>query len=116
MAVFIATNVTILSSVPPEASGVAGAVFAVCLQLGGVIGLSIQAGLFTIRPGTFFNEYNVQASFWFAFGWAILSTILVLVFYRHVAAPNSEMAKQMAQKEAEAGSEELSPRGETTIV
>ena len=84
-----------MTSVPPETSGVAGAMLQVCLQVGAVLGLSIQAGLLTIKPGNIENEYNVQASFWFEFGWCILNAILVLVLYRNKAAPGSEAAQQI---------------------
>lgn len=75
----------------------------VCLQLGAVLGLSIQAGLLTLQPGNVTNEYNVQASYWFIFGWALLIAILVLVFFRsNKAAPGSEMAKELKEKEENA--------------
>lgn len=98
MVLFLATNATILTSVPPEQSGVAGAMFAVCSQLGNAVAFSVQAGLFTVHPGGVTNFGNVQASFWFQFGWEMLMAILTLAFYRDKAAPRSEMAQQLEQK------------------
>lgn len=63
-------------------SGVAGALLQVALQLGAVISLSVQAGLFTLKPGNFQNFYNVQASFWFQGGWLLVNVIVFLIFFR----------------------------------
>ncbi|KAK4686437.1 hypothetical protein P7C73_g3684, partial [Tremellales sp. Uapishka_1] len=82
MAVFLATNITVMTSVPPEASGVAGALLQVSLQVGAVIGLSVQAGLLTLKPGNIENFYNVQASFWFQFGWDALYLVMFLMLFR----------------------------------
>lgn len=89
-----------MTSVPPETSGVAGAMLQVCLQVGAVLGLSIQAGLLTIQPNNVLNEYNVQASYWFEMGWCFLNAILVLIFFkRGKAAPGSEMEKKKIEEE-----------------
>ncbi|WWC91453.1 uncharacterized protein L201_006399 [Kwoniella dendrophila CBS 6074] len=84
MGVFLGANITVMTSVPTSMSGVAGALFQVSLQVGAVIGLSIQAGLLTLYSNDNVKNYhNIQASFWFEFGWLILNAILVLVFYQH---------------------------------
>lgn len=84
-----------MTSVPPEASGVASAVFQVCLQLGAVVSLSIQAGLLTVNPGTFENYANVKVSFWFQVGWFLLNAVLFALFFRSgKAAPGSEAAQK----------------------
>lgn len=86
----------------------------VCLQLGAVLGLSIQAGLLTLQPGNVTNEYNVQASYWFIFGWAMLVAILVLVFFRsNKAAPGSEKAKELGEKEPRTEADESGATAET---
>lgn len=83
-----------MTSVPPQMSGVAGAMLQVSLQVGAVIGLSVQAGLLTRRPGLIANYANVQASFWFQFGWCIFNLIIFLVFFRPgKVAEGSEAAK-----------------------
>ncbi|TXT12917.1 hypothetical protein VHUM_01318 [Vanrija humicola] len=79
---FAANSVGIMTSVPKEMSGVAGAVLQVSLQVGSVVSFSIQAGMFTINPGGFYNWSNVQASFYFQIGWMLLWTIGFFVFYR----------------------------------
>ena len=82
MAVFTGTNVGVMTSVPPEQSGVAGAMLQVAFQVGSAVALSVQAGLFTVNEGSIFNYTNVQTSFYFQIGWGILFLIMFLVFYR----------------------------------
>ena len=71
-------------------------------QLGAVLGLSIQAGLLTLKPGDVTNTYNVQVSYWFEMGWCFTFAILVLIFFRDKADPGSEKAKAMEEKQAPA--------------
>jgi hypothetical protein len=102
MASFLGVNITVMTSVPPQMSGVAGALLQVSLQVGAVIGLSVQAGLLTLNPGTFVNYANVQASFWFQFGWCLFNLIIFLVFFRAGrAAEGSELHKQMSRQGGE---------------
>jgi hypothetical protein len=75
-------------------SGVAGALLQVSLQVGAVIGLSVQAGLLTIKPGSFTNYANVQASFWFQFGWCLFNLIVFLVFFRPAKVGHGEEASK----------------------
>ena len=80
-------------------SGVAGAMLQVSLQVGAVIGLSVQAGLLTRKPGTISNYENVQTSFWFQFGWCIFNLIVFLIFFRpDKVAEGSEAAKALERK------------------
>lgn len=73
----------------------------VALQVGAVIGLSVQAGLLTRKPGTITNYENVQASFWFQFGWCIFNLIIFLVFFRpNKVAEGSDAAKALERKES----------------
>lgn len=82
MAVFTGTNVGVMTSVPAEMSGVAGAVLQVALQVGSAVALSIQAGLLTIEPGWIYNFNNVRASWLFQLGWGIVWLIGFVVFFR----------------------------------
>jgi hypothetical protein len=99
---FLGTNITVMTSVPAEMSGVAGALLQVALQVGAVVGLSVQAGLLTINEGSFENFANVQASFWFQFGWCLFNLIIFMVFFRpgRVAA-GSEAAKAQDEEGGE---------------
>ena len=82
MVAFLGTNITIMTSVPVTMSGVAGALLQVSLQLGAVISLSVQAGLLTIHPGNVENWSNVQASFWWEFGWLLVNMLAIVIFFR----------------------------------
>ncbi|WVQ95120.1 hypothetical protein IAU59_002214 [Kwoniella sp. CBS 9459] len=100
MAAFLGTNITVMTSVPPAMSGVAGAMLQVSLQVGSVLGLSIQAGLLTIKPGSLHNYANVQASFWFQFGWIVFNTLLIVFLFKPgKAAPGTAAAAKLEGKE-----------------
>lgn len=79
---FLALNVAIVQAVPPEASGVAGALLQVALQIGAVIGLSVQAGLYSLVDGNLAEWRGTQYGFWFLLAWMALTGLLVLAFYR----------------------------------
>ncbi|WWC64283.1 uncharacterized protein I303_106893 [Kwoniella dejecticola CBS 10117] len=83
MAVFLGVNITVMTSAPASMSGVAGALLQVALQLGGVIGLSVQAGLLTLHEGNIKNFTNVQASFWFEFGWLVFNALIIIFLFRN---------------------------------
>ena len=67
---------------PSDLSGVVGGVFTMSLQTSVVVALSIQAGLFTVRPGGLANIANVRASWYFELGWTVLWLFGFVVFYR----------------------------------
>ena len=93
-------SITVMTSIPPEMSGVAGAILQVALQVGAVISLSIQAGLLTLKPGAFQTWSNVEASFWFQFGWCMFNVLAFLAFFRPGRfAAGSEAAKAKAEEE-----------------
>ncbi|WVQ73654.1 hypothetical protein IAR50_003234 [Cryptococcus sp. DSM 104548] len=91
MVLFLSCNIVIMTSTPPDMSGVAGALVQVALQLGTVIGLSVQAGLLTLHPGGMENFSNVQASFWFVLGWALLNALVCAVCYRQLKKEDVEV-------------------------
>lgn len=100
MAAFIGTNVAIMTSVPPEMTGVTGAVLQVGLQLGATIGFATQAGLLTVNEGGLSNPENLRASFYFQLGWCALWLIGFLVLYRSpkaVTASKTDAAEQGKQ-------------------
>ncbi|WRT65217.1 uncharacterized protein IL334_002160 [Kwoniella shivajii] len=100
MASFLGTNITVMTSVPPDHAGVAGAMLQVSLQLGAVLGLTVQSGLLTLHEGSFENYANVQASFWFQFGWTVLNMLLIVFLFRpNKAAAGSAQAAKLEGKE-----------------
>lgn len=82
MLVFTGTNVGVMTSVPAEMAGVAGAVLQVSLQVGSAVALSVQAGLLTVNPGGIENLTNVKISWYFMLGWTLLWGIGFVVLYR----------------------------------
>lgn len=95
MASFTATNVGVMTSVPAEMSGVAGAVLQVSFQLGSAVGLGIQAGLLTVNEGGISNPSNVKASFYFQMGWCALWLVGFLALYRR---PKNDGSDEEGQK------------------
>lgn len=82
LAVFMGTSVGVMTSVPADMAGVAGAVLQVSFQVGSAVGLGIQAGLLTVNPGGLENPANVKASFYFMLGWTALWLIGFVALYR----------------------------------
>jgi len=80
--VLTGVNVSVMTSVPPQMAGVAGAVLQVAAQIGMTIALSIQAGLLTVNEGWLYNFANVRISWSFELGWGVVWLIMFLVFYR----------------------------------
>ncbi|WVQ81614.1 hypothetical protein IAT38_003738 [Cryptococcus sp. DSM 104549] len=75
-------NVGVMTSVPPEMAGVAGAVLQISVQLGNSLALAIQAGLLTVYPNGIHDFRNVQASWYLEMGWTAVWLVGFLVFYR----------------------------------
>ncbi|EIW68921.1 hypothetical protein TREMEDRAFT_31144 [Tremella mesenterica DSM 1558] len=99
---FLTGSVLVVTSVPPSMSGVASALIQVAYQIGIVVTISIQAGLLTIHPGSIANFSNVQASWWFQFGWCLLNAILALLFLQRPPPPPTPAAAIPVKTDAEA--------------
>jgi hypothetical protein len=98
MAVFTGTNVGIMTSVPPEMAGVAGAVLQVALQVGSAVALSVQAGLLTIEPGNLENWVNVRTSFIFVIGWGVIWLVGFLIFFKPARELSAEEKAEQGEK------------------
>ncbi|OCF72080.1 hypothetical protein I204_07344 [Kwoniella mangroviensis CBS 8886] len=59
MMVYSATNVGVITAVPPSIAGIAGGLIQVSFQAGSALALGIQAGLLTVHPGSLGNFKNV---------------------------------------------------------
>ncbi|OCF55192.1 hypothetical protein L486_07305 [Kwoniella mangroviensis CBS 10435] len=59
MMVYSATNVGVITAVPPSIAGIAGGLIQVAFQAGSALALGIQAGLLTVHPGSLGNFKNV---------------------------------------------------------
>jgi len=79
---FLAMNVTVITSVPPRQSGVAGGLMSVVMQLGNAIGLAIQAACLHKRGDEHSGESlarpwsDYALGFWAVLGW-VLGSIVV---------------------------------------
>lgn len=93
MVVFTGVNVGIMTTVPSEMAGVAGAMLQVALQVGSAVALSIQAGLMTTSPGGLENFANPRTSFYFVIGWGVVWLVGFLVFYRQPKADPNDVEK-----------------------
>ncbi|WWD19285.1 hypothetical protein CI109_103743 [Kwoniella shandongensis] len=82
MILYNANNVGVMTSVPPEMAGVAGALLQTAVQTGNAIALGVQSGLFTVHPGGIHDWRNVQASAYFEAGWAAVWMIGFIVLYK----------------------------------
>ncbi|ORY31645.1 major facilitator superfamily domain-containing protein [Naematelia encephala] len=79
---YLGMNIFLMSSVRPQEAGVVGALFQTALQMGAAVALAAQAGLLTLNPGDVSDFANVQASFWFMFGWYLCNALGMLFLYR----------------------------------
>ncbi|WWC93545.1 hypothetical protein V866_000380 [Kwoniella sp. B9012] len=75
-------NVCAMMSVDPHESGVAGAILQTSFQIGSTVALSIQSGLLTVYPQSYFDIRNIRASWYFMLGWTVVWTIVFAVLYR----------------------------------
>jgi len=78
---FIAIQVSIIQALPPSAAGVAGALLQVFLQIGSVIGFSVQAGLFSRVDNDFSRWEGSENYLEFNSAWTIFSMIMFAIFY-----------------------------------
>ncbi|KAJ9114011.1 hypothetical protein QFC22_005831 [Naganishia vaughanmartiniae] len=79
---FLAVNNQIFAITPPEASGVAGAVLQVCLNIGGLLGITVQAGLYSAVNNNIADWRGMQYSLYFNTAWIGLSLLAFMIFYR----------------------------------
>ncbi|KAK6909670.1 hypothetical protein I203_103691 [Kwoniella mangroviensis CBS 8507] len=73
--VFNCTNVGAITAVPSSEAGVAGAITQTAMQVGSIIGLSVQAGLLTVFPDAYHDIRNTRISWYFVVG--ISSAIMI---------------------------------------
>lgn len=75
---FLAINVTVITSVPPEKGGVAGGLMSVVMQLGNAVGLAIQAACLPDRGGHAGGRpwEDFETGYWAIFGWIVGSIVV----------------------------------------
>lgn len=89
MVVFIGMNTSIIQSFPLEFAGVGGAFAQIIFQIGGVIGIAIQAGLISTGDGTIEDWTGSKNSYFFTSAYILATGIIFVIFYRQVKMPNN---------------------------
>ncbi|KAH6913586.1 major facilitator superfamily domain-containing protein [Coprinopsis sp. MPI-PUGE-AT-0042] len=73
---FIAVQVFVITSVPPEQAGVVGGLMSVIIQLGVALGLALQAACLTHVEGMSTPWKDYARGYWAIFGWVIGSVVI----------------------------------------
>lgn len=97
---FLAIQVSVIQALPPSASGVAGGLLQIFLQIGSVIGLSVSAGLFSRVNNDFSNWDGVRYFSYFDIAWVGFTMIVFAIFYRP-AKVSHPVSKSLKDEEGE---------------
>lgn len=89
MIIFIGMNTNIIQSFPLEFAGVGGAFAQIIFQIGGVIGIAIQAGLISTGDGTIEDWTGSKNSYFFTSAYILATGVVFVIFYRQVKMPNN---------------------------
>lgn len=84
---FLALQVSIIQALPPSASGVAGGLLQIFLQIGSVIGLSVAAGLFSRVDNNLADWKGSQYYMYFDIAWVAFTMLMLAIFWRQHDAP-----------------------------
>ncbi|TXT11268.1 hypothetical protein VHUM_02019 [Vanrija humicola] len=91
---YIGTNTAIIQSFPREFAGVGGSFAAVIYQIGGVIGIAVQAALLPTGGGVAGHVWAGYAhGYYFTSGVMVAIGLLFLVWFRPEKMPNAEKAE-----------------------
>jgi MFS family permease len=90
MVVFIGMNTSIIQAFPLEFAGVGGSFANIIFQVGGVIGIAVQAGLLGTGDGTIEDWTGSKNSYFFTGAYIALTGLIFLVWFRQSKAPKHE--------------------------
>ncbi|WWC72441.1 uncharacterized protein I206_106403 [Kwoniella pini CBS 10737] len=90
MIVFIGMNTSIIQAFPIEFAGVGGSFANIIFQVGGVIGISIQAGLLNTGNGTIQDWTGSKNSYFFTGAYILFTGVVFLAWYRQHKMPKYE--------------------------
>ncbi|WRT70551.1 uncharacterized protein IL334_007549 [Kwoniella shivajii] len=82
MIVFIGMNTSIIQAFPLEFAGVGGSFANIIFQVGGVIGISIQAGLISTGDGTIEDWTGSKNSYFFTGAYILFTGLVFLVWFK----------------------------------
>ncbi|OCF58454.1 efflux protein EncT [Kwoniella mangroviensis CBS 10435] len=90
MIVFIGMNTSIIQAFPLEFAGVGGSFANIIFQVGGVIGISVQAGLINTGNGTIEDWTGSKNSYFFTGAYILFTGIVFVAWYRQSKMPKYE--------------------------
>ncbi|WVQ85871.1 hypothetical protein IAT38_008039 [Cryptococcus sp. DSM 104549] len=90
MIIFIGMNTSIIQAFPLEFAGIGGSFANIIFQVGGVIGISVQAGLLATGDGTLEDWTGSKNSYFFTGAYIMATGIIFLVWYRQDKMPKHE--------------------------
>lgn len=90
MIVFIGMNTMIIQSFPLEYAGVGGSFANVIFQIGGVIGIAVQAGLIATGDGSLEDWTGSQNGYFFTSGYILFTGLVFVLWYRQEKMPVRE--------------------------
>ncbi|ORX41180.1 putative efflux protein EncT [Kockovaella imperatae] len=90
MIIFIGTNTNIIMSFPLEFAGIGGSFANIIFQIGGVIGIAVQAGLLSTGNGTIQDWTGSRNSYFFTGGYVLAAGAIFLAWYRQSKMPRRE--------------------------
>ncbi len=87
---FLAINTSNVQAFPADRSGVAGALVQSSVQIGSIISLSVQAGLYSKVDNNLADWRGTQYGFYYCIAWLGLTALAVTLFFRQP--PRQEVA------------------------
>lgn len=90
MIVFISMNTMIIQSFPIAFAGIGGSFANVIFQIGGVIGIAVQAGLIATGDGTVEDWVGSRNGYFFTSGYIMVTGIIFVLWYRQEKMPKVE--------------------------
>ena len=80
----------VIQSFPLEFAGVGGSFAQILFQIGGVIGIAVQAGLIATGDGTLADWTGSKNSYFFTSGYIMFTGIVFVLWYRQEKMPIRE--------------------------
>jgi MFS family permease len=90
MIIFISMNSMIIMSFPLESAGIGGSFANVIFQVGGVIGIAVQAGLIATGDGTVEDWVGSRNGYFFTSGYILATGLIFVLWYRQEKMPVRE--------------------------
>lgn len=90
MIIFISMNTMIIQSFPLEYAGIGGSFANVIFQVGGVIGIAVQAGLIATGDGTVSDWVGSRNGYFFVSGYILATGLIFVLWYRQEKMPKRE--------------------------